>query len=432
MRTQTYSDFLSNWGALIGVPVDRISTEVEAVARVHFNSAMRKGWKAGPWLDVSPRGEARFVGNKLSYAKDLTKWTGTNITATANALTNPLDQTTDATKLLETTTNGAHKVVVASLTLTPSQTFLASVYARRNGRDYIQVAVSDGAVAHTAFYNLAAGTVGTTSECTATATPVANGYVQCQLEFTASASATVAGGSFTLSVSTDGSTLSYAGDTAKGVYAWGGLLQQTSNVGLTDTLVGWEQTGEKAIDAVFTVWQDPPSTSYRPRIQPIELTPNGIQLVSTGVGYSVGGLTTQVLYGSVPNPVFLHYRKQCPSYSGSEYSATATYAVGDQIWFTDSSSVINFWKCVTATSAGESPTTTAAKWELLEIPEFLFWYAVYQAYGDWLISDGQMDKAQGAYAIAQGKLDDEHDRIERQMGWVMRTAFTTHTSTQYR
>lgn len=42
----------------------------------------------------------------------------------------------------------------------------------------------------------------------------------------------------------------------------------------------------------------------------------------------------------------------------ADYSAAATYTAGDYIKFTDD----NFYKCVTNTSAGESPTSAAAKW----------------------------------------------------------------------
>lgn len=42
----------------------------------------------------------------------------------------------------------------------------------------------------------------------------------------------------------------------------------------------------------------------------------------------------------------------------ADYSAAATYTAGDYIKFTDD----NYYKCVTNTSAGESPTSAAAKW----------------------------------------------------------------------
>jgi hypothetical protein len=43
-----------------------------------------------------------------------------------------------------------------------------------------------------------------------------------------------------------------------------------------------------------------------------------------------------------------------------EFSAAATYTAGQHVKFTDD----NFYKCVTNTTAGESPASAAAKWEL--------------------------------------------------------------------
>jgi hypothetical protein len=57
-------------------------------------------------------------------------------------------------------------------------------------------------------------------------------------------------------------------------------------------------------------------------------------------------------------------------------------------------------------------------------------YCVYQAYADWLISEGQQDKATGMYAIAQKKMDDQFDKIERQMGQVPTMTVSTHLTSR--
>src|SRR6185295_13298668 len=204
------------------------------------------------------------------------------------------------------------------------------------------------------------------------------------------------------------------GDATKGIYSWGNLLLQTSYASPTSLLVPWRQQGEDEIDAVFEVWKDSPANAGYPRPQGYELNPNGIQLVGP-VGYSSG-----ILYNSIPTfysptqiPVYLYYRKACPDFAAPAYSASTQYAVDDQILFTNSASVVNFYKCLVATSGGQSPDNTPASWQLLEIPEPLFNYAVYSAYADWLRMDGQMDKAGAADAIAQRKQDDEADKQER-------------------
>ena len=52
-----------------------------------------------------------------------------------------------------------------------------------------------------------------------------------------------------------------------------------------------------------------------------------------------------------------------------------------------------------------------------------------QTYADWLVQDGQAEKATQAYAIADQKANEEWDRIERQSpnSWQMRV-FTHVTS----
>ena len=103
-----------------------------------------------------------------------------------------------------------------------------------------------------------------------------------------------------------------------------------------------------------------------------------------------------------------------------------------QILFEDSDGITNFWKNVIATSPGQSPDSSPDSWELIEIPEIFFNYAVYSSYADWLRMDGQTDKASSADALAQRKMDDESDKQERQQGWIAPMNVYTHTTSQYR
>lgn len=431
--TTHYSSFITNWCALVGVPTSRLSTEIAASVNALFNAAMQTIWRAGPWLENSPRGEARFAGNKLSYPNDLSEtsaWTATNLTITGEALENPVDGRTTASKLLETVTNGAHSAAHSANAIVVSTSYQVSAYVRPNGRSWVYLKYADGDLDHTAFFDVTNGTVGTTGNCTASIAAQSNGYYLCQLTFTTSTSITPTG-TLTLQVSSDGSTLSYAGDTSKGLYVWGVLVQQTSNTGLNDYLIEWAQSGEDEIETVFDVYQTSPfATSYQ-RAQAYTLTPSGIQLVNgTWTNYYVNGVNQNNIYGSNPaNPVFLFYRRKLPSFTGDTFSTSATYAVDDQVYFTDSDDVGDFYKCVTATSAGESPETDPDKWEVIPFYQTFFQYCVYKAFADWLISDGQMERAGNAYSIAKDKMDDEFDQLERQMGTVMPVKTQTHFST---
>ncbi len=133
-----------------------------------FNANVRQVWGAGNWPDLSIWGEARFAGNLLTYANDVsqtTYWTATNLTVTGNSINNPADNRVTASKLLETVTSGQHKVA-QTVTGFPSTDYQVSVYARPNGRDYIQMVVNDGTTSFSTFFNVQAGTIGTQANVT--------------------------------------------------------------------------------------------------------------------------------------------------------------------------------------------------------------------------------------------------------------------------
>jgi hypothetical protein len=433
-RTRNYSDFLDSVTQLIGIPPSRLTTEVADSINQFFNNAIRDIWIATQWYDTCPRGEARFVGNKLTYPNDLAKtayWTATALTVTSNQLANPLDGSVTASKALETSATSEHKVVQNVTSFFPSQEYTITAYVRPNGRNNVQLVAYDGDTTYSAFYDISAGTVGTVVNATGTSISLQpNGFYLCQLNFTASASAT-SSGTYSLKLSTDGSTVSYAGDTAKGVYVWGCVVQQTTNVPVSDLLLPWQQVGEETIDAVFDVYQASPSSAFYPRQQGYLLTQDGIQMINGAWATYVDGVNQSSIYGILPcNPVFLFYRKYAPTYTGDDYSASSTYAVDDQVYFTDSAGRGNYWKCVAATSAGESPSTTPSKWQVIPLYTVFLQYCIYRAYADWLISDGQLDKGDRASAMADRKLADSIEVQERQMGDVLPTKFQTHVTSR--
>ena len=52
------------------------------------------------------------------------------------------------------------------------------------------------------------------------------------------------------------------------------------------------------------------------------------------------------------------------------------------------------------------------------------------ALADWLLSDGQQDKATGMLGLAENKLADAVENQERQMGDVLPTKFQTHVTSR--
>jgi hypothetical protein len=436
VRYRSYSDFLDtlggliNWSSYTAVPATQ-----KTALKQYYNNASDNGWIASNWLAVCPNGEARFVGNQGQYPNNLsvtTYWTATATTVTKNSIANPADGRVTASRLLETTANSEHKVL-QSLTFLPNATYQLTCYARPIGGRYLYLTANDGANTYSAFFDVVNGTVGATSAtCTSPATisQFANGFWVCNIFFTSAS--TAGAGTYGPAMSTDGSTISYVGDAAKGLYVWGNVLTQTTYSTPTTLLISNDQLGEEFIDAVFQVYQTNPVGAGYPVPQGFEMMPDGIQIIGTNAWVWNGWLWTFPTWYTAGYPLYLYYRKGKPSYSGADYSAIATYAVGQQILFTDSSGVMNFWKCIVATTAGQSPDTTPNSWEILLLPEFLFQYVVYASYADYLRMDAQFEKASGADALSQAELDRAHDREERQMGIQLPFRVQTHVSNQAR
>lgn len=426
LRTIPYSRVLSNLCGLIGIPTSRLTTETAQTINDLFNANVRQIWGSSNWPDLTVWGEARFAGNLLIYGNDLTQttyWTATNATITANVIANPADNRTTACKVLETVTNGVHKAVQSSLACFPSTTYQLSAYFRPNGRDYVYFAANDGSTTFSAFFNVTTGVVGTTANVTSSSiAQQPNGYYLCTITYTSGTTATAQ--SVTVQSSSDGATLSYAGDTGKGFYVWGVLLVQQTNVSPQQFYIPYSQTGENEIDALFTAWIDNPAMINFPRQQGFVVTDLGYQMVSSAGGYM--GTNGYVAYNTNPaNPIYIYYRKAPSNFSGSVFSATATYAVGQYMYYTLTTGAnagqSDYYKCISATSAGEDPEDAAAKWQIQSVPEVLNQPLVWQTYGDWLVQDGQADKASQAYQMAEMKRLEEWDRFERQQpnSWQM-------------
>lgn len=437
MRIKSYSDYLSRISGLIGIPVNGFNADELTMLNGYFQTNIEEAWQRTSWIDLCPYGEARFVGNKLTYPNDLTKtafWTTTNATATANSVPNPADGRITASRLLETTANGSHFVEQPVTQFIPGVTYQLSGSSRYIGRTFIRVAVNDGGTVFSAFFNLLTGAVGTTSGLTGySMAQVNDGFWFWTINFTAGTTAGV--GSITIRTSTDGSTTSFVGDPTKGFFSWGVVLQQTSLTGAENMLLAWDQPGEEVIEAVFEVWRTSPKNAMTPWRQPYELTPDGLQMLGPD-GSWVGGyfsppVTATTIYSNMPpNPVFVYYRKQVPEFQGEDYDQTAIYSVGDQIFFEDENDTENFWRCLAGTAPGQSPDTMPASWGLLVIPDFIFRAAVFGSYADWLRQDGQFEKAQVADQNADQQLQGEFDRMERQMGQMQPMRVQTHLTSR--
>jgi hypothetical protein len=186
---------------------------------------------------------------------------------------------------------------------------------------------------------------------------------------------------------------------------------------------------------MFQAWVDSPAMITYPRGQGFVVTKDGFQMISSAGGFM--GTNGYVSYNTNPaNPIYIYYRRVPYNYAGDAYSATATYVAGQYIYFTKTTGASvgtsDYYECLATTSAGQTPETHPAKWEIQPVPEMISQPLIWQTYGDWLIQDGQADKAAQAYNIVENKKNEEWDRIQRQMPDSFQMTVSTHVTSQNR
>jgi hypothetical protein len=180
-----------------------------------------------PFAANSPRVTSRGIliesaGTNLvprSQEFDNASWTKGGASISANATTAP-DGTTTADLLTENTSTGDHRAF-QSVTVPNATACCFSVYLKPNGRSLVQLTFAGvGDVV----FNISTGAVSTTLNGSGEMTAAANGWYRCVLKFT---TATTSYNAQVRLVST-GTTSSYTGDGASGVYVWGAQVEATA------------------------------------------------------------------------------------------------------------------------------------------------------------------------------------------------------------
>ena len=156
--------------------------------------------------------------NLIPYSNNFANaaWLKSYVTATANALANPWNGDLNATKILETSANNIHSVSYAFLDLTAGTHTAYAIIKGGLGRSWVYF---QAGLEGRAYFNLDTGaTANVYAGTTATATRIGaadSGWWIISLTYTALA----VGYQFNIySVDDDGSTVSFAGNTAKGFY----------------------------------------------------------------------------------------------------------------------------------------------------------------------------------------------------------------------
>lgn len=156
--------------------------------------------------------------------------------------------------------------------------------------------------------------------------------------------------------------------------------------------VAYDQTGRTAFDEAFRAWDRDPNTDRRACQLDAWLTNNGLQLPGPSRSW-----------------VWVDLRQRCPQLTGEVWSDSTTYAVGDQVYFRLAPSYRgNLYTCATATDAGESPATHAAKWTKLPLPKPFAEFLIHCGAGEILSAGTEEEKAKAAveFGVGKSKLDE--------------------------
>jgi hypothetical protein len=160
--------------------------------------------------------------NLLTYSEDFTNaaWIQSAASATANATTSP-EGTLTADKLIEDATTGVHSIYQVYSAVSGT-TYTMSFTAKAAERTWVRTRGEIGIN----YFNLAAGTVGTTAGgVTATITAVGNGWYRCVATKTSAVTGVT---NSQIAPTTADNVDSYAGTAGSGVYLWGAQLVQGS------------------------------------------------------------------------------------------------------------------------------------------------------------------------------------------------------------
>lgn len=166
--------------------------------------------------------------NFATYSEQISNgagWVSSELTPTADAAVAP-DGLTTGDLLVETTANSAHQLSRSFTIFTSGTAYSASIFVKAGaGTRNLRIGFGASAFSATsrqALFNPSTGAiVSADAGVTAAVTNFGNGWYRCSITATATATATDA---LFLNIY-NGSTASYTGDGASGLYLWGGQLE---------------------------------------------------------------------------------------------------------------------------------------------------------------------------------------------------------------
>lgn len=115
-----------------------------------------------------------------------------------------------------------------------------------------------------------------------------------------------------------------------------------------------------------------------------------------------------------PGVCWMKFLRPVPEITAVLWSATATYAAGDQVYYhSETTGIGNFYDVADTTTAGQNPIDNPDLFTLVEIPRRFAAYLTSKIAADWARWQGKGDLALDQEAQAQVELDRQLTKWER-------------------
>lgn len=174
-----------------------------------------------------------------------------------------------------------------------------------------------------------------------------------------------------------------------------------------DQYVAYAQTGRTPFDEALGAWDKDPENNGDARPLNCFLSPEGAQVLDS-VAFC-----------------WLRFRRRTPDLRGDAYDETLAYAPGDQIYFASGTTRGNFYDCLSATTAGQTPITHPAKWAKVEIPLAFRAWLIHGAASDYNRPDGNLGVADREERLATEAREQIVSIFDAQAAHLHRTVVLT-------
>jgi hypothetical protein len=184
-----------------------------------------------------------------------------------------------------------------------------------------------------------------------------------------------------------------------------------------DRSIAYVQPGQTPIGEFLQAWdKNPYVTTKRVKLDFL-LDNTGAHFVQLRNTFNYGWAPASTNFSYV----WLQFRLPRPLLDGDAFDASLVYTAGRSVYYTSTATGKgNFYVAQVTTTAGDTPESAPAKWSLVAIPYVFRGYLIQAGYLDWLMNDGQNEKAAALEPSAEQLLELEADKLQRQSQQIQR------------